>query len=154
VVAFVEVEAAGKVESPSVAPAAPKSATPAPAGTKAAAKPAAGESSPPAKGPMDTRPPMRLIELETAALAPDLDPETSGLQPPPVNFGADTVMPDKVPHASPAVRLFARELGVDLFRVTGSARKGRITREDVQGFVKQALAGGSPRAAGGGGGLD
>ena len=38
--------------------------------------------------------------------------------------------------------------------MTGSARKGRITREDVQGFVKQALAGGSPRAAGGGGGLD
>ena len=71
---------------------------------------------------------------------------------PPVNFGADTVMPDKVPYASPAIRLFARELGVDLGKVSGSGRKNRITKEDVQNFVKQALAGGAaPRAAAGGG---
>ncbi|KFN48310.1 hypothetical protein N787_06285 [Arenimonas metalli CF5-1] len=64
-------------------------------------------------------------------------------------------MPAKVPHASPAVRLFARELGVDLSQVTGSARAGRISKEDVQAFVKSALAGGgAPRATGGGGGLD
>jgi pyruvate dehydrogenase E2 component (dihydrolipoamide acetyltransferase) len=62
-------------------------------------------------------------------------------------------MPGKVPHASPAVRLFARELGVDLAQVTGTARAGRIGKEDVQAFVKAALAaGGTPRAAGGGGG--
>jgi len=75
---------------------------------------------------------------------------------PPVAFGADSVNPAKVPHASPAVRLFARELGVDLAKVTGSARSGRITREDVQGYVKAALAGGATRAAGpvaSGGGL-
>ncbi|HEY8011313.1 MAG TPA: dihydrolipoyllysine-residue acetyltransferase [Rudaea sp.] len=72
---------------------------------------------------------------------------------PPINFGADTVMPDKVPYASPAVRLIARELGVDLSRVTGSERKGRITREDVRKFVKAAFAGGAaaPAAAAGGG---
>ncbi len=52
-------------------------------------------------------------------------------------------MPDKVPYASPAVRVFARELGVDLMRVTGSERSGRITKEDVQKFVKGALAGGA-----------
>jgi pyruvate dehydrogenase E2 component (dihydrolipoamide acetyltransferase) len=75
---------------------------------------------------------------------------------PPVAFDADSVLPDKVPHASPAVRLFARELGVDLAQVTGSARAGRISKEDVQGFVKAALAdGGAARASGGaGGGLD
>jgi pyruvate dehydrogenase E2 component (dihydrolipoamide acetyltransferase) len=72
---------------------------------------------------------------------------------PPVSFDADALMPAKVPHASPAVRLFARELGVDLSQVTGSARAGRISKEDVQAFVKSALAGGgAPRAAGGGGG--
>src|SRR3546814_68348 len=60
-------------------------------------------------------------------------------------------MPDKVPYASPAVRLFARELGVDLSRVQGSARGGRITKEDVQQFVKGAMAGGGAVAAGGGG---
>ena len=70
---------------------------------------------------------------------------------PPVDFGAGTVMPDKVPYASPSVRLFARELGVDLGRVGGSGRKGRITKEDVQNFVKQALAAPKAPAAGGGG---
>ncbi len=42
-------------------------------------------------------------------------------------------------HASPSVRQFARELGVDLVMVKGSGRKGRVTREDVQAFIKQAL---------------
>ena len=43
------------------------------------------------------------------------------------------------PHASPAIRKFARELGVDLARVSGTGPRGRITREDVNGFVKAAL---------------
>jgi pyruvate dehydrogenase E2 component (dihydrolipoamide acetyltransferase) len=42
-------------------------------------------------------------------------------------------------HASPAIRRFARELGVDVRRVRGSGPNGRITREDVQAFVKSAL---------------
>jgi pyruvate dehydrogenase E2 component (dihydrolipoamide acetyltransferase) len=44
-------------------------------------------------------------------------------------------------HASPSIRKFARDLGVDLSRVQGSGRKQRITKEDVQEFVKQALGG-------------
>jgi pyruvate dehydrogenase E2 component (dihydrolipoamide acetyltransferase) len=58
-----------------------------------------------------------------------------------------------VPYASPAVRAFARELGVDLARVTGSERGGRITKEDVQKFVKAAMSGGAglPAQAGEGG---
>jgi pyruvate dehydrogenase E2 component (dihydrolipoamide acetyltransferase) len=44
------------------------------------------------------------------------------------------------PHASPSVRKFARELGVDLGKVTGSGPKQRITQEDVQGWVKGAIA--------------
>ena len=44
-------------------------------------------------------------------------------------------------HASPSVRRFARELGVDLGRVSGTGLKGRITHEDVKSFVKGALAG-------------
>ena len=43
-------------------------------------------------------------------------------------------------HAGPSVRKFARELGVDLTRVTGSGLKGRITHDDVKAFVKGALA--------------
>jgi pyruvate dehydrogenase E2 component (dihydrolipoamide acetyltransferase) len=58
-------------------------------------------------------------------------------------------------HASPGVRRFARELGVDLSRVTGAGPKGRILKEDIQGFVKNALAGGVPStgSAAKGGGL-
>ena len=48
-------------------------------------------------------------------------------------------------HASPSVRQFARELGVDLARVKGNGPKGRILREDVQAFVKAELA--RPHAA-------
>lgn len=60
-----------------------------------------------------------------------------------------------LPHASPSVRKFARELGVDLTRVTGSARNGRITVDDVRNYVKQAVAGAKTGgvAAGAGGGL-
>jgi pyruvate dehydrogenase E2 component (dihydrolipoamide acetyltransferase) len=46
-----------------------------------------------------------------------------------------------LPHASPSVRKFARELGVELSLVGGSGAKGRITVEDVRAFVKGALAG-------------
>lgn len=47
------------------------------------------------------------------------------------------------PHASPSVRRFARELGVDISRVKGTGPKGRITHQDVQAFVKGALSGAS-----------
>lgn len=51
-----------------------------------------------------------------------------------------TAAPSGVPvHASPAIRRFARELGVDLAHVRGSGPNGRITRDDVQGFVKTTL---------------
>ncbi|MES2939183.1 MAG: dihydrolipoyllysine-residue acetyltransferase [Pseudomonadota bacterium] len=46
-----------------------------------------------------------------------------------------------LPHASPSVRKFARELGVPLEEVKGSGPKGRITHEDVQGFTKAVMAG-------------
>ncbi len=51
------------------------------------------------------------------------------------------------PHASPSVRRFARELGVDLMRVNGSGAKGRIAKEDVQRFVQAALRGSAPPAS-------
>ncbi len=55
-------------------------------------------------------------------------------------------------HASPAIRRFARELGVDLYHVPGSGAKGRIIKEDVQAYVKRSLAeaGAATTSAGGG----
>ena len=67
---------------------------------------------------------------------------------PPVQFNAEGVLPSKVPYASPAVRVFARELGVDLGQLTGSEKGGRITKTDVQKFVKGVLGGGAAVAAG------
>jgi len=61
--------------------------------------------------------------------------------------------PGQLPHASPSVRKFARELGVNLSKVKGSGPKERITADDVRGFVKQALSA-APAAAAAGGSAD
>lgn len=73
--------------------------------------------------------------------APEMKEEKTAAAVPP----ASTQLPDtKQPaggiyHASPSVRQYARELGVPLASVQGSGHKGRITKEDVQNFVKQQL---------------
>jgi pyruvate dehydrogenase E2 component (dihydrolipoamide acetyltransferase) len=63
-----------------------------------------------------------------------------------------------VSHASPTVRKYARELGVNVDLVKGSGPKGRITQEDVQAFVKGVMSGATPTASaktgGNMGGLD
>jgi pyruvate dehydrogenase E2 component (dihydrolipoamide acetyltransferase) len=67
----------------------------------------------------------------------------------------DNLPVNKLPHASPTVRKFARELGANLSRIKGSGLKERITADDVRAYVKQALAvaqSGLPAAAGGGDG--
>jgi pyruvate dehydrogenase E2 component (dihydrolipoamide acetyltransferase) len=100
--------------------------------------------------------PDNIAKAAMAKVDPGSGAAPMGAGLPPVRFEAAAVLPDKVPYASPAVRLFARELGVDLTKVRGSARGGRITREDVQQFVKGVMAGGAtaapaaPAAAGGG----
>jgi len=60
----------------------------------------------------------------------------------------------KQAHASPSVRRFARELGVDLSRVHGSGPKGRILQADVQGYVKEAMSAPAAGTSGGGAGLN
>ena len=56
-------------------------------------------------------------------------------------------------HASPGVRRFARELGVDLARVAGTGFKGRISEDDVKGYVKRTLASPQPQASAAGAAL-
>ncbi|UOF15725.1 dihydrolipoyllysine-residue acetyltransferase [Lysobacter capsici] len=122
-----------KAEEPAKpsAPAAPvKAEAPAPA-KQEAAKPEAPAKSEAAPAP-----------APIAAANAGTDPEALPPRTPPVAFTAEELMPDKVPYASPAVRLFARELGVDLSRVTGSERGGRISKENVQAFVKGVMQGG------------
>ncbi len=82
-----------------------------------------------------------------AAPAPAFDPSRTMIAAPPTAALEPAPSSEGRPHASPAVRKFARELGVDLSGIPGSANKGRITKDDVQNFVKQALAGGSAAAS-------
>ena len=122
----------------------------------AAAPPAPAKPAPaPVAEPPKPAPAPAPVPVESGAPVPALAPVAEPGQPgiPPMRFEADAVLPAKVPYASPAVRLFARELGVDLGQVAGSERGGRISKEDVQNFVKAALAGGvaAPVAAAGGG---
>jgi pyruvate dehydrogenase E2 component (dihydrolipoyllysine-residue acetyltransferase) len=118
VLAIVETTATAAAPAVAAAPAA-AAATPAPA----APAPAAAAAATPAQAPV--------------AAAPAALPSTNGHAP-----GNGVIV-----HASPAIRRFARELGVTLAAVKGSGPNGRITREDVQGFVKTTLANGVPAAA-------
>jgi pyruvate dehydrogenase E2 component (dihydrolipoamide acetyltransferase) len=94
------------------------------------AQPAAAPAQPPAAAPSAPAPPV--------AAAPARAPAADA-----VTFTAA--------HASPSVRKFARELGVDLGRVEGTGPNGRITQADVQAFVKGAMTRGAPAAAPGAG---
>ena len=94
---------------------------------------------PPAPAPPEEQPaPHREVPPEAPASPP---PAPSDLSPAPVDE-----YPHSTTYASPAVRRYARELGVDLSRVTGTGRKGRVLRADVQGHVKKTLS--QPQAEG------
>ena len=77
-------------------------------------------------------------KTETTSL--ESQPTEKTRRPPPIPMHAEQKAFLRA-HASPSIRKFARELGVDLSRLQGSGRKQRITKEDVQEFVKQTLVG-------------
>lgn len=96
---------------------------------------------PPSAAPSPSAPPV-VPSVAVAAIRPD---------PVPLEPRDPTAT---LPHASPSIRKFARELGVDLARVKGTGAKGRILQEDVQAFVKGVMTGAATQAPGGkGGGL-
>jgi pyruvate dehydrogenase E2 component (dihydrolipoamide acetyltransferase) len=137
-----EAAAAAPAASAAVAKSPAVAAVPAPAAARAtngSAQPTNG-SAQPTNG--STQPPA-LTLVESRPVAAIAQPQDSD--------GAK-------PHASPSIRKFSRELGVDLVRVKGSGPKGRITHEDVQNYVKSVVSGGAvsavPAARGTGVGLD
>jgi pyruvate dehydrogenase E2 component (dihydrolipoamide acetyltransferase) len=95
------------------------------------------------------------IVARIAAAAAPLAAVVPAAIAPPISVSAPQAAPETsatsnaIVHASPSIRRFARELGVDLHAVKGSGPKARITREDVQGFVKRALAAPASAAASG-----
>jgi pyruvate dehydrogenase E2 component (dihydrolipoamide acetyltransferase) len=82
------------------------------------------------------------VPAPQAAPAPAPAPQAAAVVAAATVVAAGNVNGQKA-HASPSVRKFARELGVDLSRVGGSGPKGRILLEDVQGFVKGIMSGSS-----------
>ncbi|MFY4025967.1 dihydrolipoyllysine-residue acetyltransferase, partial [Achromobacter xylosoxidans] len=108
----------------------------------AAAAPAAKAEAAPAR----SEAPAAKAEAPAAPATPAV-----GSRPAPAAALEDAnLKPGQLPHASPSVRKFARELGVNLSKVKGTGPKDRITADDVRGFVKTALASGAaPVAAGG-----
>ena len=117
-------------------------AAPAEDAPKATAPPAAAVASAPPSAPAAPATSKAPAPAATAPAAAASKPAAPVAATAPVDDAAF-----KAAHASPSVRKFARELGVDLARVTGSAAKGRILQEDIQKFVKQVMSGGAPAAA-------
>ncbi len=74
------------------------------------------------------------------AKEPPAPGEIPAHSPPPSLPGEVRSRTGKLPHASPGVRRFARELGADISKINGSGPKGRILKEDVKAWIKQALA--------------
>ena len=83
---------------------------------------------------------------ESVSVLPPLPPAGEGRGegspvPAPAPHNPTTAPTGALPHASPSVRKFARELGVPLAEVKGAGPKGRITLDDVQNFTKSVMAG-------------
>ncbi|VFR80070.1 Dihydrolipoamide acetyltransferase component of pyruvate dehydrogenase complex [plant metagenome] len=117
---------------------------------------AAGESAPAKEAPKAAKPEAAAAAAPAKAEAGRAEasaPAAPAKEAPAQALKADGVddAKQRLAHASPSVRKFARELGADLSKVQGSGPKGRITQDDVRGYVKKVLAGqgaGAPAAAG------
>jgi pyruvate dehydrogenase E2 component (dihydrolipoamide acetyltransferase) len=136
-IATLRPEGAGAAVSSAPAASAPPASVPpaaaapvAPAAPAAAAKP--DSSAPPPAKKSAPQPPPGAVLVPRSLLGV------------PTSYRSDLAPIDEPgfsrAHASPSVRQFARELGVDLARVTGQGFKGRVTHDDVKSFVKGALA--------------
>ena len=106
-------------------------------------------TSPAKRGQAETQISPTTVSRSPVSLIESATPAVGDRQSPPVPMDAGATLPAKTVYASPAIRRFARELGVELTQLTGSARGGRIVREDVTSFVKSALSGTATPATGG-----
>jgi pyruvate dehydrogenase E2 component (dihydrolipoamide acetyltransferase) len=125
----------------------------------AEAAPAKAAAAAPAPAPAAAKAPAQETKpSQASAPAPAAAPALAAPAPAPASPApAHSDTGDRtLAHASPGVRRFARELGVDVAQVQGSGPKGRILKEDIQDFVKRAIAGGGasvPAGARGGAGF-
>ena len=142
------------IEASAAAPSAAASSAATPATASLAVTSSASNASTPAASSASVAPAAAAVAAPSAPVAAAVTPAA-----PPAGKLELPTSTVGLPHASPSVRKFARELGVDLGLVKGSGAKERIVQEDIQNFVKQALAGGAgasgfTQGASLGGGLD
>jgi len=110
------------------------------------------EASAPAAQPEAAKPPVapapQSVTAETPKAPAEIAPRTEAVvAPAPLQESGLSGSGGKIPHASPAVRAFARELGADVTLISGSGPKGRIIKQDVQSYIKSRLQ--SPEPQGG-----
>ncbi|WP_444541764.1 dihydrolipoyllysine-residue acetyltransferase [Arenicella chitinivorans] len=86
------------------------------------------------------------------ATKPVSEQNVAPAKPVPTSMGKPNA-PAGQSHASPSIRRFARELGVDLSKVTGTGRKQRVTKDDVKAYVKSSLQSGAANATTSGSGI-
>jgi pyruvate dehydrogenase E2 component (dihydrolipoyllysine-residue acetyltransferase) len=132
VVAIIEAEGSAAAVAEPAAPATPANAA---------------DTAPP---PPTPEKPTQAPAAQAAAPSQAATPTTPAAPSPGLALGAAT-------HASPSIRLFARELGVDLSKVTATGPKGRIVKDDITAFIKGVMSGGAAASSGAtslGGGLD
>jgi pyruvate dehydrogenase E2 component (dihydrolipoamide acetyltransferase) len=102
----------------------------------------------PVSAPVAAAPAPPPVAATPSQAAPPPAPSFAAVMSPPPSLNGNSSNGEAPSHASPAIRRFARELGVILEGLHGTGPNSRITREDVQGFVKHALSG-APIARGG-----
>ncbi len=114
-------------------------ASPAPATAAAAVAPAAAPvAALPAAAPVAA---VQAVAATSMAITPAQSPPAASTAATALAHQATAPSPGALPHASPSMRALARELGVPLAEVKGTGPKGRITQDDLRGFVKSVMAG-------------
>lgn len=108
--------------------------------TAGASKPAQAVAAAPTSAPPPAPAPAQPAAAAEAPIRSHAFATEMGARPEPLDLGP---APGAKPHASPSVRKFARELGVELAAVRGSGPKGRVTEDDVREHVKGVMAGGA-----------
>lgn len=111
---------------------------------------------PAAPRPKSAPPEPATVQDETPAQPSPASPAAADTQTPTrrpsptASLDREDRIPKKKPHSTPSVRRFARALGTDLDRVTGTGRKGRILKEDVTRYVKEVMTQSAPATGGSG----
>jgi pyruvate dehydrogenase E2 component (dihydrolipoamide acetyltransferase) len=139
--------AAAKDEEPAEEPAKDEQAAPAKGDKEGKAEPPEAQRAPESKDDVDVDVDVEEAPRPKRGEVVDISRAPRNAPQPAAAADSTAASAGNAPPAAPSVRRIARELGVDIRQVNGTGPAGRITVDDVQGFVRQALAGGGGASA-------